>query len=119
MTLHAAHKLALRALPLLLLSSWLCASCSEADFGAPCALPDSEVVQAACSTDDPNEKQASCVLENIIQCDSRICGVYVGSNGFCTAACAADADCPGDAFCAEFVVGTGEKYCVPAELQGR
>jgi hypothetical protein len=108
-------RLATLLLGLALLS---CAACAEQDFGSPCALPESEVVEAACSP--PGDQiSASCVVENIIQCDSRVCGVYRGSNGFCTIECTQDTDCPGDAFCDEFVIGTGVSHCVPTALSGR
>ena len=88
------------------------------DFGTSCSLPDSEEVEAACEGSGP-DASASCVVENIIQCDSRICAVYRGSNGFCTKECETNDDCPGDAFCEEFVVGTKRKYCVLSKLEGR
>jgi hypothetical protein len=110
--LRACLLLLALALPLLI------GACAEQDFGSPCTLPDSEVVEAACSLQS-EDITASCVVENIIQCDSRVCGVYRGSNGFCTLECSQDSDCPGDAFCDEFVIGTGVRHCVRAELQGR
>lgn len=118
--MHNAKPSLLRACLLLLalLVPTLLSACAEQDFGSPCSLPESEVVEAACS---PQGEQisASCVVENIIQCDSRVCGVYRGSNGFCTLECTQDTDCPGEAFCDEFVIGTGVRHCVRAELQGR
>ena len=92
------------------------------DFGTSCTLPDNEQVRAACTVSGA-QSSASCVVKNIIQCDSRVCGVYRDSKasleGFCTERCESDGDCPGDAFCDEFVVGTGEKYCVLSRFQGR
>lgn len=97
----------------------LCSACGD-DFGTECTLPDNDAIRATCNSSDENQVQ-SCVVENIIQCDSRVCGIYRGSNGFCTQSCAGEDDnsCPQNAFCAEFVVGTGEFFCVKAELEGR
>jgi hypothetical protein len=92
------------------------------DFGSSCELPDNDQVRAAC-TGDGADSSASCVVKNIIQCDSRVCGVYRDSKstleGFCTKACESDDDCPGEAFCDTFVVGTGEQYCVLSKFRGR
>ncbi|MBH23119.1 MAG: hypothetical protein CMH57_01410 [Myxococcales bacterium] len=109
----------------ILLTATLLIACGD-DFGTECTLPDTEVVQLACeetqdeNTDDGQtaRSSASCVIKNIIECDDRLCAKYRGSQPFCTRTCSADADCPGSAFCAEFVIGTGEKYCVKAELSG-
>ena len=91
------------------------------DFGTECALPDNDVVRDACSSSNSDINQ-SCIVENIIQCDSRVCGVFRGSAGFCTKPCTGEDDttsCPSNAFCAEYVVGTGEFFCVKNELAGR
>ncbi len=103
----------------LFLMALLSVACGD-DFGTECTLPDNEFVDQACGASDENTTQ-SCVVENIIQCDSRLCGVYRGSNAFCTKRCDGknDTSCPSGAFCSEFVVGTGEFFCVKAEFEGR
>jgi hypothetical protein len=97
------------------------AGCGD-DFGTSCTLPDNDQVRAACSGNGA-QSSASCVVKNIIQCDSRVCGVYrdpkASLEGFCTQSCESDGDCPGDAFCDEFVVGTGQSYCVLSRFEGR
>lgn len=57
------------------------------------------------------ESAASCVAKPVFECDSRICGKFRNSPTFCTKACESDSECsPG--ICREFVLGTGDKYCV-------
>lgn len=99
------------------------------DFGTECSLPDNDSVRAACSgSADGGEDEgetttasASCVVENVVECDSRICAQYRGSTPFCSERCsgAKDGSCPDGAFCAEYVVGTGKFYCVKSSLSGR
>jgi len=52
----------------------------------------------------------SCVVTDQIQCESRICARYQGSEPFCTSTCQTDSDCD-QGECREFVLGTGAKYC--------
>ena len=91
------------------------------DFGTECTLPANPTIKEACeassSTEERSSASASCVVENIIECDSRVCARYRGSTPFCTLSCSSDADCPGSAFCAEFVIGTGKRFCVKSEFQ--
>lgn len=121
----AHHSACLRALGLSVLLAFIAlfsGACAEGDFGNPCALPENDAITQACyppSGQEDGEVSASCVVNNIIQCDSRVCGVYRGSNGFCTEECTADTDCPGDAFCTEFGPGSGVKYCALGELRNR
>jgi len=115
----ATPLLALVAIAALALSA-----CGD-DFGTECSLPDNDAVRAACNggggTDANETSTASCVVENIIECDSRICARYRGSQSFCTLRCdsAEDTSCPQSAFCAEFVIGTGDFYCVKENFGGR
>ncbi len=98
----------------------LLAACGD-DFGTECTLPDNDVVRDACASSGGDTNQ-SCVVENIIQCDSRVCGVFRGSSGFCTKRCDSAEDttsCPSNAFCTEFVIGTGEFFCAKEEFKGR
>lgn len=94
----------------------LLSACGE-DFGAPCNLPASEVVREACGnkTEGEREIRSSCIVKNILECENHLCAVYKGSSPFCTLACSDDSNCPGTAVCVEFVVGSGEKYCVKQE----
>ncbi len=108
-----------------LLAMGLAASGCGDDFGTECSLPDNDAVRAACrsAVDETTneEEQSSCVVENIVECDARICARYRGSQPFCTVRCdgPSDTSCPQSAFCAEFVIGTGNYYCVKSELEGR
>ncbi|MEO1272702.1 MAG: hypothetical protein AAFX99_31835 [Myxococcota bacterium] len=108
----------------LILAAALSAACGD-DFGTQCTLPANDVVEQVCegeqsvSMDGQDESSsASCVVENIIECDSRLCARYRGSTPFCTLQCSSDSDCPGSAFCTEFVIGTGKSYCVKGDLSG-
>ena len=118
-TLRLVRLIGIMAIAVAALS--MLAGCGD-DFGSTCELPDNEQVRAAC-TGAGAATSASCVVKNIIQCDSRVCGVYRDSKstleGFCTKPCENDGDCPGDAFCDEFVVGTGEMFCVLSRYEGR
>lgn len=109
---------------LVALATLALAGCGD-DFGTECSLPDNDAVRAACSgdsdTDARESSTASCVVENIIECDSRVCARYRGSQAFCTVRCDGEEDksCPQSAFCAEFVIGSGQFYCVKQNLGGR
>lgn len=105
------------SLALLALATLLATTACGDDFGTACTLPDNDTVKLACEGDGENSN-ASCVVENIVECDSRLCASYRGSSSFCTLSCSSDSDCPGSAFCAEFVIGTGRKYCVLDEFEG-
>jgi hypothetical protein len=123
-----AAKIAGGVIALVILALTLTA-CGD-DFGTECSLPDNDAVRQACSgtsasTGEEEEVEAntsataSCVVENIIECDSRICAKYRGSKPFCTERCSSptDSSCPDGAFCAEYVVGTGKHYCVKSSLR--
>lgn len=93
--------------------TWM-VGCAD-DLYTPCDLdpasPDTAV--AACGTNDGVDR--SCVVDNQIQCDTRSCGRYQGSDPFCTKACQDDGDCPSGG-CIELVFQSGRKYCVADEL---
>lgn len=92
----------------------LMVGCAD-DLYTPCDLdsasPDAAV--AACGSNDGPSR--SCVVDNQIQCDTRSCGRYQGSDPFCTRSCQDDGDCPGG-FCTELVFQSGAKYCVQENL---
>jgi hypothetical protein len=92
----------------------LMTGCAD-DLYAPCDLdvnsPDQAV--AACGSNDGPAR--SCVVDNQIQCDTRSCGRYQGSDPFCTRQCQSDGDCPGGV-CTELVFQSGVKYCVQQDL---
>ncbi len=93
----------------------LLSGCGD-DFGQSCTLPPNEFVEDACGLQDADtgESEASCVVENVIECDSRICARYRGSDSFCTETCSGpnDSGCPSGSECREYVVGEGKFYCV-------
>lgn len=55
--------------------------------------------------------EVSCVEEQALQCETRICAVYRDSTAFCTVKCQSDGDCVAGQ-CKEFPFGMGTKYCV-------
>lgn len=61
-----------------------------------------------CGTPDAN---VSCVEEQNLQCDTRICARYKGSEPFCTTTCQSDGDCVAGK-CIQFPFGSGTSYCV-------
>lgn len=97
----------------MMLGGWGCAD----DLYAVCNLdpqsPDATQRQCAQSSDS-----ASCAIDNFLQCDTRVCARYNGSDAFCTQACTDDAEC-GDGACRDFnpLQPNVQRYCVPtAEL---
>ena len=83
------------------------------DLYDPCELDASseDVFVRECAQDTGNR---SCSVEGFLQCQTRICARYEGSDAFCTVACQSDADCPAGQ-CREFVLQTGRRYCVRNE----
>lgn len=77
------------------------------DLYAPCdfdpASPDRAIQGCAAAT--------TCAVKNQLQCDTRICARYGGSEPFCTTACTQDGDCP-SGVCKEIPFQRGEFYCV-------
>ena len=92
----------------------LLVGCAD-DLYNPCDL-DPNSPDPAVSTCGQNDGLArSCVVDNQIQCDTRSCGRYQGSDPFCTKLCTDDGDCP-SGVCLEFVFQTGRRYCVQDEF---
>ncbi|MFU8805814.1 MAG: hypothetical protein ACNA8W_18525 [Bradymonadaceae bacterium] len=85
------------------------AACTD-DLYADCTLdPDDSLLQRC--VNESGETQTSCVVQDQLQCETRICGRYQGSSPFCTIECAADSDCD-NGECREFVYQSETKYCV-------
>jgi hypothetical protein len=79
------------------------------DLYVSCEFSANDPQALECGADNA---EYSCAIENSLQCDTRVCARYEGSDGFCTKACAADADCGASGTCREFVFQSGKKYCV-------
>ena len=79
------------------------------DLYAPCQLDENsqDPFIRACAQGG----NTSCAVENYIQCDTRVCARYEGSEPYCTAACQDDADCV-NGQCRELVLQSGRKFCV-------
>lgn len=91
----------------LLLSLFLIASgCADDLYGA-CTIESDNPILLECDA----SSSASCVVEEQLECSTRVCGKYRGSKPFCTVACSEDEDCPSGE-CREFVFQSGQKYCV-------
>ena len=106
-------------------------ACSPEDYG-PCSIPDTSAHRAACSPQGEN-KTATCAADYVFDCDSLVCGRYESSDAFCTYRCTPPASrctgefckcpegkncketCPGEAECVEWIPGTGNYYCLPAD----
>lgn len=93
----------------------LLTGCAD-DLYTPCDLdansPDPAV--STCGQDDGPSR--SCVVDNQLQCETRSCGRYQGSDPFCTKQCTDDGDCGANGQCLEFVFQSGRRYCAPDEL---
>ena len=93
----------------------LLVGCADDLYGTCDLDPNSpDPAVATCGQDDGPER--GCVVENQLQCDTRTCARYQGSEPFCTKSCSDDGDCPGG-FCAEFVFQSGRRYCASDELR--
>ncbi len=77
------------------------------DLYGQCQIPDDDALLVECAT----SSTASCVVEEQLECETRVCGKYQGSQPFCTIECASDGDCPSGA-CREFVFQTNRRFCV-------
>lgn len=95
---------------LMLLAAVFALSGCNDDLYAACTIsPDSSTLTQCVASGSTN--QSSCVVEQQLQCDTRICGKYQGSDPFCTVKCVSDDDCSGGV-CREFVFQSGARYCV-------
>ena len=95
--------------------SFLVVSCGD-DFGSRCTLPTK--VQEACQTQGGGgsglRSRINCVMEENLDCSSRICVVFQDGEPFCSKACTVDRDCPGNAKCVPLsIYPDSELYCVP------
>ncbi|MDY0058366.1 MAG: hypothetical protein RBU45_01020 [Myxococcota bacterium] len=104
-------------LPALLLASGLTLAACEDDYGSPCTLPTK--VRQACQQGQSSgslESHINCVMDENLDCSSKICVVYQDSNAFCSAKCTQDTDCPGSSRCLPFLLlPDSDQYCVPQD----
>lgn len=92
-----------------LLGAFFLSACTD-DLYAPCTLDTDDLLLQQCANAS-GETQASCVVEDQLQCETRVCGRFQGSEAFCTIQCGVDSDCD-NGVCREFVYQSGAKYCV-------
>lgn len=90
----------------------------EDDFGTRCTLP--AKVQDACrgqgSSSSGMQSRVNCVMDENLDCSSRLCVVFQDSDPFCSVSCTTQADCPGDSRCEPFsITDDSDLYCVPPE----
>lgn len=88
------------------LMSLVAMGCSGDLYGS-CTIDGDDVLLIECAASDT----ASCVVEEQLECETRVCGKYRGSQPFCTIECNADGDCPSGQ-CREFVFQSNRKFCV-------
>lgn len=92
----------------------LLAGCAD-DLYSPCDLDPNSPDQAVATCGQNDGPSRSCVVDNQLQCGTRSCGRFQGSDPFCTKQCTDDGDCPSGT-CLEFVFQSGRRYCVQDEL---
>ncbi len=106
-------------------------ACNPEEYG-PCSIPDTTAYKQACSPQG-EQKTATCAADYVFDCDSLICGRYESSDAFCTYRCIPDSKtcsgsycgcpagkkcketCPEGAACVEWIPGTSNYYCLPAD----
>lgn len=93
----------------------LLVGCADDLYGTCYLDPNSPDQQISNCGRESSVVDTGCVVSNQVQCDTRVCGRYQGSDAFCTKLCTSDGDCPGG-FCDEFVFQSGERYCAPSDL---
>src|SRR5690606_12759009 len=86
------------------------------DLYVACEIGSSDDFSRTCG--NPNDETISCAVEPYLQCQTRVCGRYRGSDAFCTQPCNSDAECNGGV-CREFVLQTNQRYCVQSEVANR
>ncbi|TXD38320.1 hypothetical protein FRC98_05345 [Lujinxingia vulgaris] len=96
-----------RLVGVLALALWF-SGCTD-DLYAACTIDPDDPALSACV--ESGRAEASCVVEEQLQCETRTCAKYQGSEPFCTVECSTDADCP-DGVCREFVMLSGVRHCV-------
>ena len=119
-------------------------ACTPEEYG-PCSIPNTKAHTVACSPTGAS-KTATCAVDFVFDCDSRICGIYDSSDAFCTHRCeptisdncmqneceSADKEyckcpddvknckkpgsCPDGGHCVEFIKGTSMYYCMPDDM---
>lgn len=125
----------LRCLCFFMASTFVLSACSPEEYG-PCSIPNTRAHRAACEPTG-EDNVATCRADYVFDCDSLICGIYSGSDPFCTRrctptieecntkdnpeyctcpegkTCVAEGQCPEAASCVEWIKGTSEYYCLP------
>ncbi|MBA2661690.1 MAG: hypothetical protein H0U74_05305 [Bradymonadaceae bacterium] len=91
------------------MSLYLFSGCTD-DLYAACTIDPEDPFMQQCAAPSGSAR-TSCVVEQQLQCETRICGKYQGSTAFCTIECSADSECA-DGVCREFVFQSGVRYCV-------
>ncbi|RAL22922.1 hypothetical protein DL240_08500 [Lujinxingia litoralis] len=98
-----------RLVGVFVLALWF-SGCTD-DLYAACTIDPDDPNLSACVQGGGGDSQASCVDKEQLQCQTRTCGKYQGSEPFCTIECSSDEDCP-DGVCREFVMLSGVSHCV-------
>jgi hypothetical protein len=83
------------------------ASGCSGDLYGQCQIDEDDALLIECA----NSTTASCIVEEQLECETRICGKYQGSAPFCTIECSSDGDCPSGR-CREFVFQSNRSFCV-------
>lgn len=91
---------------LLMILALAIAGCAD-DLYGQCTIDTDDRLLSECANSD----SASCIVEEQLECQTRICGKYRGSTPFCTVECTSDGDCPSGE-CREFVFQSGRNHCV-------
>ncbi len=130
---------------LLVMVLFLLQGCAAEEYG-PCTLPRSEALDEACKVSSDGSgatNAASCSVDFVFECESQLCGIFQGSDAFCTYRCVPEREnpaeccnpldtnecgplfcvgggegtkeCPKGGRCLEWVPGIGEFLCVPKE----
>ena len=102
---------AMRAMAVAAIGLALGAGCTETDLYAPCDLDanSSNPQTRRCAQEGT---EYSCAISNYLQCETRTCARFEGSDAFCTLPCGTDDDCAPGGKCIEFIIQSGDKYCV-------
>jgi hypothetical protein len=91
----------------------LLSACAD-DYGQSCDMPDSASFRAACDSDEAGN-DGTCLFRNSPECDTRLCGRYLGEGDFCTQECDIQdpASCPSDSVCFAAANRASNAFCVP------
>lgn len=85
---------------------FLAMGCAD-DLYGQCTIDSDDLLLRECA----NGENTSCIVEEQLECQTRVCGKYRGSAPFCTTPCTSDGDCP-NGQCREFVFQSGQRHCV-------